>query len=266
MRFIIYKVQCIAWYVRYYLKAGHRKGHGIHSPFVYSMVRDVCHDNSIYNEYSFFTKIRKVLYKSDLKLTLTNRGTNSRYFKDNQRKVRDLARISSVSQKYGRLLYRLVRYYKPVTIVELGTSIGLSTLYLAMGNRRSNVITIDGNSSLCEFARDLCLENEIYNVSVIHGLFDEVLPKIAPKITDPTLVFIDGNHTYDSTLLYYQFFTSILHEGIIVLDDIRWSADMRKAWEKITQRHENQATIDLFSMGIVIRRPLITTKNYWIKI
>jgi len=266
MSFFIYQVQLISWYITHFFKAGNRKGHGIHSPFVYSLVRDVIYDNSVYSDYSFFIKIRKQLYKSDLTLTVANAGANSRCFRGHERKVRDLARVSSVTPKYGKLLYRLVRYYKPATIVELGTSIGLSTLYLSKGNEKSNVITIEGNSSFCEFTRNICLENGIHNVSVIHGMFDEVLPKISTKIIDPTFVFIDGNHTYDSTLNYFQFFASILHDGIIVLDDIRWSADMQKAWKEITQKFENQATIDLFFMGIVIRKPLITAKNYWIKL
>ncbi len=265
MKKVLRQLSALREYFLYFVKAKHRKGHGIHSPFIYHLVSKVIYDKTKYADYSFFRSIRKKMYGSDVKLRVEQVGANSRHFKLNLRTVADLAKVSSVQSKFGNLLYRLVMQYKPATIIELGTSIGLSTIYLAKGNKNSHVITVEANSSLCDFAKSSFQENKLYNISVKQGMFDDLLDELSNKITKPAFIFIDGNHTYESTLYYFNYFADRMEEGIIVLDDIHWSEGMHKAWNEIIQNDENQATVDLFSMGIVVCREQITPRNYTVR-
>jgi predicted O-methyltransferase YrrM len=258
-------ISVLRQYLQYLLKARHRKGHGIHSPYVYELATMVILDKNNYSEYDLFRNIRKSLSVCDKKLYVENLGSKSGFFRSDERKVCDLVRRSSVSSKFGKLLYRLVRYYQPTTVIEMGTSVGLSTIYLASGNKKAKVITVEGNSALCDFAEKTFSENKITNIQVKHGRFDDLLNELSDDIIEPTLIFIDGNHQYRSTLHYFNFFSERIKEGLVVLDDIHWSHGMNKAWREINLRKENQACIDLFGMGIVILRPCITKQNYTIK-
>ena len=252
-------------YLGYLVKARHRKGHGIHSPYVFEMVTKVFFDKTKYADYDLFINIRKKLSDCDTKLQVETLGAKSGFFNTDERMVHDLVRISSVKPKFGKLLYRLVKYYRPSTIVELGTSIGLSTIYLAKGNPEAKVITAEGSSALCEFAKKTFLENKFTNILVKQGMFDDFLDELSEEIFKSVVVFIDGNHQYNSILHYFNFFAERMTEGIIVLDDIHWSRGMNRAWREITRRESSQACIDLFGMGIVILRQGITRQNYTIK-
>ncbi len=256
----------VLWlYLKYLLKARHRKGHGIHSPYVFELVTKVIFDKTKYSDYDFFRSLRKKLRSLDIKLKVENIGAKSGYFNSDERKLSELVRKSSISLKFGMLLYRLAKYYKPATIIELGTSIGLSTAFLAKGNAEAKVITVEGNVALYKFAVNSFRNNNIPNVIIRQGMFDDLLDELAEHIAEKTLIFIDGNHQYNSTLHYFNFFSNRMNEGIIVLDDIHWSQGMNRAWSEITHREESQASIDLFDMGIVILRPGITRQNYTIK-
>ncbi|MGD2033931.1 MAG: class I SAM-dependent methyltransferase [Bacteroidales bacterium] len=252
-------------YLYYVLKAGHRKGYGIHSPFIFEMVSNVLFDRSNYEDYAFFSRIRDHLGKSGSRIEVKEMGAPSYRFNKPERSVKELVRHSSVKHKYGKLLYRLVKYYKPSTIIEFGTSVGLSTVYLGKGNEQAQVSSVEGNSSLCDFARHILRENGILNVSVLNRRFDDALDGLLKDLVDPVLVFIDGDHRYEPTMHYYNCFAAAIGEGIIVLDDIHWSEEMNKAWKRIIRDRNDQATLDLFSLGIVILKKQITPRHYIVR-
>lgn len=259
------KVSIVMQYLQYLVMAGHRKGHGVHSPYVYELVSKVIFDRSYYSDYDFFRKIRKKLSDCNTTLHVEDIGAKSEYFTLNERKVSDLVRRSSVKAKFGKLLFRIAKWYNPSTIIELGTSVGLSTIYLAKGNPGAKIITAEGSTELYEFANRTFLKNNITNILLKQGMFDDLLDELAEDIVEPTLIFIDGNHQYKATLHYFNFFSERIKEGIIVLDDIHWSQNMNSAWREITRREGSQASIDLFGMGIVILRQGITRKTYTIR-
>jgi predicted O-methyltransferase YrrM len=170
--------------------------------------------------------------------------------KRTNRTIGDITRIASVNERYGRLLYRLAKYYNPAHIIELGTAAGISTQYLATGNPHAEVITVEGNPNLAEVASQNFRINRIKNITVINSSFDDVLPQLVNYIKPGDIVYIDGNHTAEATWRYYSAFTAMGKNPILVFDDINWSYDMRSVWKKI-YRHSNQGVIiDLFHMGI----------------
>lgn len=253
----------IIWqYFVYKIKARHRNGHGIHSPFIFELVSRVIFDKTRYEDYHFFGEVRKVLLNSSEIIKVEDAGETSRYFETADRKIKDLVKHSSVRPKYAKLLYRLSHYYKPATIVEFGTSVGLSTLYLAKGNQKAKVITVEENSSLCDIAEKTWKEYKIRNISVRNELFDVVLGDLSQQLIEPVLVFIDGNHNLKSTIQYFIYFAEHVKDGIIVVDDIHWSKDMVRAWGEIIQQRKGHATIELFTMGIIVLKEGISPGNY----
>ena len=192
---------------------------------------------------------RFILLQDSTPLPSVDFGAGSKK-KSTNRTVGDIARIASVNARYGRLLYRLARYYNPSHIIELGTAAGISTQYLAMGNPHAEVITVEGNPNLAELASRNFRNNRIRNITVINSSFDDVLPQLVKYIGPGDIVYIDGNHTAEATWRYYSAFTAMGKNPILVFDDINWSHDMRSTWKKINTHTRQGVILDLFHMGI----------------
>ncbi len=192
---------------------------------------------------------RSILLNDSTLLSSVDFGAGSKKKRTN-RNVGDVTRIASVNKRYGRLLYRLAGYYNPSHIIELGTAAGISTQYLATGNPRAEVITVEGNPQLAEVASRNFRINRIKNITIINSSFDDVLPQLANYIGPGDMVYIDGNHTTEATWRYYSAFISRGKSPILIFDDINWSHDMRSAWNKIRSHASMGVIIDLFHMGI----------------
>jgi predicted O-methyltransferase YrrM len=252
-------------YLNYILKASYRKGHGIHSPFIYDFAVNVLFEKKYHEEYSFFKDLRKELENSKIKLEVNEIGSGSKKFKGKTRGISDMVKISSVNEKTGRLLFRLASYYKPQCILELGTSVGLSTVYLANGSKESTIYTIEGDNSLCTYTKSFFKIKDVNNVEVIEGLFDDKLKTVVPLLQGFPLIFIDGNHSFAPTLRYFNYLSENLEEYILIFDDICWSVDMRNAWKNVVVQSKKDIAIDLFRMGIIIRKKGITPGFYRIR-
>jgi len=219
--------------------------------FIQDFTDHVLHDSRYCREFEFIENIRTRLHQNDLPLFAHKFGAGSR--KIRHRTIGEAIRIASVTPRYGRLLYRLTARYKPSQIIELGTAAGISTLYLAFGNRDAEVLTVEGNPQLAMLATGIFKESGLDNVTVLNNDFHEVLPYLIRKMASDSLVFIDGNHTAEATLQYFTVFTG--HTGkkpILVFDDINWSGDMRSAWQMIHKQTNTGTIIDLFYMGIYL--------------
>ena len=255
----------IAW-MRYFFAARHRKGHGVHSPFVFDFITSVLRDNTRYDAYGITEKYRKSLLKNRSRIAVTDFGAGSRVDHARMRSVAHIARHTAVNRKFGRLLYRIAQHYKPERIIELGTSLGIGTHYLALGNPDAAVISIEADPVLAAVASENLLNHRIMNTRVIHDTFDHVLPSLLPSSPGKTFVFIDGNHSKSATLKYADFFLSALpDDSLIVLDDINWSEGMRLAWKEIRGNKKSALTVDLFRMGIVFLKRDFFKENYRIR-
>ena len=253
------------FFLQYKIISRHSKGHGVHSPFIFDFVNKVLYDKTAYAEYQFFEFIISSLKASKEMLPVNDLGGVSIRFSNKSRKVPKLLKISSIPSKYGRLLFRMIRYYKPVSIVEFGTSIGVSAIFLAKGNTGSKLLTVEGNKLLFDFASGLFRKNNVKNIHAVHGDFDQIISHLPSKFTDTQFVFIDGNHKYDPTMRYFKYFMERMEEGIIIIDDIYWSGEMRRAWKEIVRKNRKYVTIDLYRMGIIILRDSVTPGHYVVR-
>ncbi|HYX08805.1 MAG TPA: class I SAM-dependent methyltransferase [Bacteroidales bacterium] len=250
--------------IQYELFAPHRSGHGIHSPFLYEFVREVLTSRKKPDIEKSIEKIRKKVKKDNTLVSEIEFGAGSGYKNKGQKTVSQIVNNSAIPLKYGRMLFRLTSHYSPKNIIELGTSLGFSAMYLASGNMEANVITIEGNPLCARLAENLISEAGITNVAVINKEFRSALQDI--KVEHPLLVFIDGNHTKEATLAYFYHFLILKNENtIMVFDDIHWSTGMEQAWHIITENKQVKVTVDLFRMGIVFFREALSKQNFVIK-
>lgn len=257
------KINALVQYLKYLAFARHSGGHGLHSPFMYEFTKKVLFDKKRYSDYEKIKAVAKDLKKTDLKIEVKELGGGSRVFSKESRKVSMVLKSSSVRRKYCQLLYRIARFYQAENIIELGTSVGMSSLFMAIGNRKGQVITLEGNKSLIEIAKSSSVKLNIDNINFIHGNFDTQLPKILTNKSKVDLAFIDGNHTYEATLKYYSIIRNHIGKGFIIFDDIYWSKGMQKAWTAI--KAKEHVCIDLYHFGIVIVGEQLTPGHYRIR-
>lgn len=246
------RVNLIFQYLSYKLFARHKHGQGIHSPFVYGLITKVLTRYKKFPAFQNIEKVRKQYLQSDKPVVIKDHGAGSRTLKKSVRKLKEIVKTSAVSAKYGRMLYHLVTFYQPQIIAELGTSTGISTAYLASAAANTKVLTVEGNTSLAQIARNTFQELNIRNTEQITGTFDNALPYILQCFKGKVLVFIDGDHQYESIMDYFHRIRSYSDECLIIIDDIRWSEDMLKAWNKIISDSSVQISIDIFYMGMVL--------------
>ncbi len=240
-------------YCYYWILASNKKGHGMHSPYVYSLIQHILLDKRVFYQFEFIERMRKQLLKDESIIDIIDFGAGSKDFSSKKRKIAAIAKSSLKPKKYSQLLFRLADYYQPKTIVELGTSLGVTTSYLASANFKSEVYTFEGAPEIAKIAEQNFKQLHLKNITLTVGNFDDTLSSILNKIEQVDFAFIDGNHRYEPTLNYFNLLLSKSHEkSIFIFDDIHWSKEMEQAWNAVKQHQQVTATIDLFFVGIVI--------------
>lgn len=248
-------------YILYRLKA--KNAHGIHSPFIYEMVCEVLNDKRTFYPFEQIESLRKTLLSNQDIIQVEDFGAGSHIQKTNKRRIGDIARIAGRSPSHGRLLFRIVNHYRCKHIIELGTSLGLATAYMASANTNATIDTVEGSASIAERAKEHFKQLGL-NIQVHVNQFENVLEPLLKK--NPfDLLFIDGNHRKVPTLQYFLTALPYAHENsMIIFDDIHWSQDMKEAWEEIRQHKSVRCSIDLFQFGIVLFRTDFKEKQHFI--
>ncbi|MEO8763187.1 MAG: class I SAM-dependent methyltransferase [Ginsengibacter sp.] len=251
-------------YLRYYIRAKNGKGHGIHSPFLFDFVIHVLNDSKSCDCYDKIEPLRNELLSDNSRIEVEDFGAGSAVIPSTRRKVSSIARSSLKNKKFAQLLFRIIKYYQPETIIELGTSFGITTCYLACGNKKSTVYTFEGSKAIAGIASRNFKKAGLPNIRLTEGKFDETFPGILAKINEVDLAFVDGNHRKEATLGYF----SALQKksgghSILIFDDIHWSIEMEEAWQQIQQHPAVTLTLDLFFIGLVFFNPDFKVKQHF---
>jgi len=252
-------------YIRYYLTASNGKGHGVHSPFVFEFINQVLKDTKQYDCYSAIEKQRQLLLQNESVIEVEDFGAGSSVMKSNKRVIKQIAASSLKPRKFAQLLFRMVQYYKPETILELGTSLGITTAYLAKGNPGSTVFTCEGSPAIATIAQKNFATLQINNIEVTEGDFAKTFSPLLHSISKIDFAFVDGNHRKEPTI---EYFSKLLNHSssstILVFDDIHWSEEMEAAWAEIKNHPSVTLTIDLFFIGLVFINPDFKVKQHFI--
>jgi predicted O-methyltransferase YrrM len=216
----------------------------------------VVRHTGFFDAYAVVEQRRSELLASKQTITVSDFGAGSHTGAGQERQVRDIARTAAKPRKLGQLLFRLVNYFQPRTVLELGTSLGLTTAYLATPASKSHIITFEGCPATAAVARETFSHLKLRNVELIEGNLDDTLAVTLAALPDPVdFVFFDGNHRYEPTVRYFeQCLTHRTDQSVFIFDDIHWSAEMDRAWQTIKAHPEVMLTVDLFFMGLVFFR------------
>ena len=247
----------------------------MHSPSLFYLVRMIVYDDNAYYAFPLIEQQRARLLRSAATLQQQDYGTGATALPDGtppliQRRVADIARTHLESPKVAQLLFRFVNYLsttqqQPLTIVELGSSLGVTTAYLAAPSARNRVLTFEGAPEILDEAMQVWRELHLTNIEPVLGNINDTLPANCPERID--LAFIDANHSYEATMRYFrQLLPAMQQRGIVVLDDIYHSPEMTRVWQDIQSLPQVTTTIDCYHIGIVLFNPYYLRKHYKIRI
>ena len=250
-------------YIRFLLKSTNQ--HGVHSPFVFKLVTKCFYDNSNHEAYGIIKRYRNQLTHNKESVTIEDFGSGSKKFKNEFRKVSAIAQTSGSTLKKAYFLYRLCSYFKPKTILELGTSLGIGTTALAIGNKTAKVTTIEGSKELAILSEKYLKDFNINNVEVINKTFTEAIPDLKQQSWD--FIFIDGHHDQTATINYFEILLASTHnDTVIIFDDIYWSEGMTTAWNSIKNHPKITVSIDVFYFGMVFLRREQSKEHFYIRL
>lgn len=248
-------------YAIHLIKAHPRGGFGIHSPYLFKLITRVIEEQTPYYCYQTIEKYRQNLLNDTSFIQVLDLGTG----KSGKRKVGDIAKKSLKSSSEAQLLFRLALHSKANTLLELGTSLGITTMYLARTCSQSKIITIEGCPQTAAIATTLFKNARLNNIEQHTGSIDTVLPQILQNVNQLDFVYFDANHRQLPT---WNYFTLCLAkkgpQSIFIFDDIHHSAEMEAVWKQICEHSEVRVSIDLFTMGIVLFNPDLQKAHYLI--
>jgi len=233
--------------------------HGVHSPFVFNLLTKCFYDKRSKPEYSILKNYRKSLLKNKSFIEVTDFGAGSKVFKSNRRQISKIAKTAGISSRRAELLFRVTNYFQPKNVLEIGTSLGLATSALALGNPKAKIITLEG----CPETANQCqLQFQKFNFNNVDSViteFENYLQDIKLRLKTETenfdLIYFDGNHSKKATLAYFDLLlTTITNDSVWIFDDIHWSPEMEEAWETIKNHPKVTVTIDTFQWGFVFFR------------
>ncbi|NOT52451.1 MAG: SAM-dependent methyltransferase [Chitinophagaceae bacterium] len=251
-------------YLKYYFTASNGKGHGTHSPFIFHFITHVLNDKEHYHEYERAEGLRKKMLDDNSVITVEDLGAGSSISRTSSRTISSIAKAAAKSKKMGQLLFRIVKEYQPETIVELGTSLGITTSYLSLANKDAEIITMEGAKEVAAIAAKNFELFGSKNTRLVEGNFDYTLLPVISGLTKIDLAFIDGNHRQEPTERYFSQLLSKTHnDSILIFDDIHWSREMEQAWKTIQDHPSVRCSIDLFFIGIVFFRQEFREKQHF---
>lgn len=259
-------IQLLVRYLKYRLTAKTR--YGVHSPFVFKLIEDVIREEKQFYVFKKIERQRSILGSNKTHIQQNDFGAGSRKSKSNAKTINQIVKQALISSQDGELLFKLIDFYKCAYRIELGTSLGISTSYIASAKQNGRVVTFEGDSELVKHAKKVWSNIGLDYIDVELGNIDETLPlfleKEQPKID---FVFIDANHTYEATIQYFEFISPYLHDAsIIVMDDIHWSSGMELAWEQITAKPEVSVSIDMFTKGVLFFSPKLKKEHFILRV
>jgi predicted O-methyltransferase YrrM len=239
----------------------------VHSPFVFNLVTKCFYDKKKYPEYSILKNYRNSLLQNKNTIEVTDFGAGSRVFKSNTRAINQIARNAGISKKRAELLFRITNYFQPESILEIGTSLGLATSALSLGNIKYKATTLEGCPNTLHVAQKQFEEFGFKNITSINTEFSSYLKNYQLAISNYQLIYFDGNHSKEATLEYFELLLpTINNETVWIFDDIHWSPAMEAAWEVIKNHPKVTVTIDTFQWGFVFFRTQQLKEHFVIRV
>ena len=255
--------QKIKSFVRYFLLR--KTKYSIHSPFVFDFMIQCLKTPIPKTEFSKFITYRNSYLNSKELISVTDFGAGSQIFNSHKRKVKDIASIAGMSLSKAKIMIKLIQYFNPNSILEIGTSIGISTGLFKIAGSNVAITTLEGCPQTAQKAGEFFKLNHFEKITQVIGEFTQTLPKVI-ETQKFDWVYFDGNHRKDPTLQYFETCLEIAqNHTLFIFDDIHWSKEMEYAWEIICKHPMVTVSIDLYDLGLIFFRKESTKQHFILK-
>lgn len=235
----------------------------LHSPYMFSFWNEIVKGDYYNKKWNAIENYRKELLGNKKLISVTDFGAGSKVMKGDERRISDIAKYQLQSPKDGVFMARMLHYHSYGEVLELGSSLGISTSYLAAES--TQVTTMEGCPNILKEAQQVWKTLGNTNISAHLGSIDENLEDIldAKKFG---FCIVDANHSYEACMRYWRLIEpSIAEGGALVFDDIYWDAAMTKAWKEICKQTKASLKLDFFHFGILIFNNKLSPQDYTIK-
>jgi len=247
----------------------------LHSPFVFDLYQTAIKKQKNISKFNPIENNRTKLLNSQEIITYSDLGAGSNLLSTETKKVvKHLAKAHLKPARIAQIIHQIVLKYKYKNVIELGTSLGITSSYIASAIKEnhqfeeSNFTTIEGIHDLRNVALKQFEELELSKyVNSIEGDFNEKLDEVLSNYKNFDVFFVDGNHTYQATMEYfYKALPKAHNNSVFIFDDIYWSPGMTKAWKEIKQDKNVLQTVDLFFIGLVFFRTEQNRQHFKLRI
>lgn len=257
--------------IKSYLKfLWHSKNeHAVHSPFVFSLITKCFYEQNPKPEYLILKEYRTALLRNKNTIEVTDFGAGSKVFTSNKRAIAMIAKTAGIRQKRAELLFRITNYFQPDSILEIGTSLGLATAALSLGNPKAQITTLEGCPETSSIGKIQLQKFNCDTVKFIVSEFTSYLEKRneSQNTEHFSLIYFDGNHQKQATLDYFDLLLpTITNETVWIFDDIHWSPEMEDTWEAIKKHSKVTVTIDTYQWGLVFFRQEQPKEHFTIRV
>ena len=240
-------------WARIYRMIFHRKGHGVHSPFVFDLITHVIEQPLSYYSYKEMDLIR-------LHLQQSNRSINDQGKRYTMQKY---LRKQAISKKEGELLFRIANHYKPYSILTIGSSMGLLPLYLTGYSSKACCITLENNDEIALIAQEALEKREKRQIRIYPGLYEQSLPDALRELKKIDFLYISKTLTIkESDTAYHQCIPLMHDETIVMIGGIHDTPDKQKYWQQLCKDPQITVSIDLYQSGLIFFRPQLHKRMY----
>lgn len=234
----------------------------IHAPFVFDFITKCLEKPTNFVLFNGYKQYKSLLQKDYNTIIVNDFGAGSKIFKSNIRKVKDIAHVAGMNNIKAKYLFKIISYFQPQSILEIGTSLGIGTYVFSIANPKSQIFTLEGCQNTSKIAQNYHTNFHLKNIEYKIGEFMQLIPILLEK-KHFDLIYFDGNHTKTATLNYfYEALKFKKNDSIFIFDDIHWSKDMENAWNEIIDNKDVSVSIDLYHIGIIFFKKELSKQHF----
>lgn len=256
------KAHRIKAFILHFLKVGRVDIKGIQSPYLYHFVFNITKNLFPYYKFEKVEYARKELIRNLSEMSGANAG--------NQLFMHYLSGIDIGNKEestVGQTIFRIINDIQAKTVLEIGTFFGIDTLYIKQASPSAKCICIAENSEMAALARNIWKTQDETTISILAENHSADIKKKLKTLKNVDFVLFNATENIEQRLADFKGCLSAKHPGtVFVMKYIHNTPEMERIW-KITRNHpEVSASIDLFSIGILLFRQDLGKKNYVVRL